>query len=87
MSQRPLAADTPREIEERQVEGWRRMTPEEKVGVVTGLTQATFDLALAGIIQRFPGASAREHFLRRVILTHGRAGGTTPKPAPMTRDL
>jgi len=68
----PLAADTTLEIEAMQIEGWRRMTPTEKAAVVTGLTRATFDLALAGIRQRYPDASPREQFLRRAILLYGR---------------
>jgi Zn-dependent protease with chaperone function len=48
------------------------MTPAEKAAVVTGLTRATFDLALAGIRQRYPDASPREQFLRRAILLYGR---------------
>ena len=67
-----LAADTPPEIEEKQVEGWRNMTATEKAAVITGLTQATFDLALAGVSQRYPDASSHEQFLRRAILIHGR---------------
>ena len=72
MSGSPLAADTPPEIEAMQIEGWRRMTATEKAALITGLTQATFDLALAGIRSRYPAASPREQFLRRAILLHGR---------------
>ena len=68
----PLAVDTPPEIEAMQIEGWRRMTATEKAALITGLTQATFDLALAGIRHRHPAASAREQFLRRAILMYGR---------------
>ena len=55
-----------------QIEGWRRMTLAEKAAVITSLTQTTFDLALAGVTQRYPDASPREQFLRRAILSHGR---------------
>jgi len=72
MSRPPLASDTPPEIEAMQIEGWRRMTATEKAALITGLTQATFDLALAGIRHRYPAASAREQFLRRAILLYGR---------------
>ena len=72
MSGPPLAVDTPPEIEAMQIEGWRRMTPTDKAALITGLTRATFDLALAGIGVRYPAASARERFLRRAILLYGR---------------
>ena len=72
MARPPLAADTSPAIEARQIEAWRRMTPTEKAAVVTGLTRATFDLALAGIRQRYPDASPRDQFLRRAVLLHGR---------------
>ena len=69
---RPLAADTPAEVEQRQIEAWRRMLPAEKAAIVTGLTNATLALARAGLRQRFPGASAHELSLRLAILTLGR---------------
>jgi hypothetical protein len=47
------------------------MSPAEKAAVITGLTQAAYDIALAGVRQRYPDASAREHFLRLAILTLG----------------
>jgi hypothetical protein len=72
MSGPPLATDTPLKIEAIQIEGWRRMTASDKAALITGLTQATFDLALAGIAHRYPAASAREQFLRRAILLYGR---------------
>ena len=67
----PLAADTPAEVEARQVEAWRRMSPAEKAAIVAGLTNATFVLARAGLRQRHPNASERELFLRLAILTLG----------------
>ena len=47
------------------------MSPAEKAAIVTGLTQAAYDLALAGVRARFPDASPREHFLRLAIVTLG----------------
>jgi hypothetical protein len=38
---------------------------------VSGLTNATFVLARAGLRQRYPGASEGELFLRLAILTLG----------------
>ena len=69
---RPLADDTPAEIEQRQIEGWRRMSPAEKADLIVKLSQAARDMALAGIRERFPQASPREQFLRLAILTLGR---------------
>ena len=47
------------------------MSSAEKAAIVTGLTQAAYDLALAGVRSRFPGASPREHFLRLALITLG----------------
>ncbi len=67
----PLSTDTSLEVERRQVEGWRRMEPAQKAALVSGLTQAVFDIALAGIRARYPGASPREQRLRLALLTLG----------------
>jgi len=66
-----LSADTSPDIERLQIDRWRRMSAAEKAAVVSGLTQATFDLARAGIRHRHPDASPREQFLRLAILTLG----------------
>jgi hypothetical protein len=68
---KPLSADTSPEIERRQIERWRQMTAAEKGAVVTGLTQAVYDLARAGVRHRYPNASPREAFLRLAIVTLG----------------
>ena len=68
----PLAGDTSPDIEQRQAEGWRAMTAADKAALISGLSQAAYDLALAGIRHRHPGASPREHVLRLAILTLGR---------------
>jgi hypothetical protein len=67
----PLTRDTPLDIEHRQVEAWRRMTPAEKAALVTGLTQAAYSMTWAGVRSRHPTASPREHFLRVAIITLG----------------
>lgn len=72
MERAPLAQDTSLEIEARQIDAWRRMTVEEKATLVTGMTQAVLDMALAGLATRYPGASDYELWLRRAILLHGR---------------
>jgi hypothetical protein len=48
------------------------MSPAEKAAIVSGLTDASYDLALAGVRHRYPDASAREHFLRLALVTLGR---------------
>lgn len=68
---KPLAIDTSPEVERRQIEGWRRMSAAEKAAIVTGLTQAACELALAGVRARFPDASPHEHFLRLALITLG----------------
>ena len=71
MPSEPLSLDTSPDIERLQVEGWRRMSPEQKAAIVSGLTQAAFDLACAGVRQRHPHASPREQFLRLAVITLG----------------
>ena len=66
-----LSLDTSAEIERLQIERWRQMSPESKAALVSGLTQAASELALAGLKQRYPDASPRELFLRMAILTLG----------------
>lgn len=65
---RTLATDTDPEIEQRQVETWRRMTPAEKLHVVNELVRASEELALVGIRQRHPRATGRELDLRLAAL-------------------
>jgi hypothetical protein len=69
---RPLADDTSSEIEARQIEGWRQMTPAEKLETVAAISRATREMAAAGIRQRHPEAPPREVFLRLALLTLGR---------------
>ena len=62
-----LSHDTAPEIEQAQVERWRAMTPAQKADVVTGLTQAVYEMARAGVRHRHPHADAREQFLRLAL--------------------
>lgn len=48
------------------------MTPAQKGDLVVRSSQASRDMALAGIRYRYPNASPREQFLRLAILTLGR---------------
>ena len=47
------------------------MTPAETAATITGLTQSVYELARAGIRQRYPEASEREQFLRLAIVSLG----------------
>ena len=67
----PLSRDTTTEIEQRQIDGWRRMTPAEKAVLIDGLTQAAVDMSLAGIRHRFPHENERQHRLRLAVIMHG----------------
>lgn len=67
----PFAGDTAPDIEQRQVDAWRRMTPAQKLRLVTQMTATVRQLALAGVRQRYPAASAREQFLRLAQVTLG----------------
>ena len=68
---RRLAADTPADVEQRQIEAWRQMTPAKKLSLVMDLSDTVRQLALAGVRQRYPHASPREQFLRLAIVTLG----------------
>jgi len=67
----PLSQDTAPDAERLQIERWRRMSAAEKAAIVSGLTQAVYDLALAGVRLRYPNASPREQFLRLALITLG----------------
>jgi hypothetical protein len=47
------------------------MTAAEKAAIVSGLTEAAYELARAGIRHRYPNASPREQFLRLALVTLG----------------
>jgi len=66
-----LSADSSPTVERFQIDAWRRMSPVHKVRTVDGLTRTVQVLALAGIRQRYPGASERECFLRLSVLKLG----------------
>ena len=68
---RPLAEDTPLDIERRQIEGWRRMSASQKASLIGSMSRSVRELALAGIRSRHPDATPREQFLRLAILTLG----------------
>ena len=65
---RTQSLDTDPAVEERQIEAWRRMTPAQKLHIVSELVRASEELALAGVRQRHPGATGRELELRLAAL-------------------
>ena len=67
----PLSLDTPPDVERRQIEAWRSMSPAEKAATVTGLTRAAYAMTQAGVRARFPDASPRERFLRMAVIVLG----------------
>lgn len=71
MARAPLSSDTTVEIEDRQIEAWRRMSPAEKLSLAVSMTATVRQLALAGVRERYPNAAPREQFLRLAILTLG----------------
>jgi hypothetical protein len=75
-----LSLDTAAAIERRQVDAWRRMSPGEKLQLVSDATQAVVDLSFAGIRHRHPAASDRECFLRFACIVLGRDVAVTVYP-------
>ncbi len=66
---KPMSLDTPPEIEERQLEGYRRMTPREKLRRIVELNRSVAQMAAAGIRARYgPDLSERELLLRLAAL-------------------
>lgn len=47
------------------------MSAAEKAAIVSGLTQAAYALAFAGVRQRYPHADSREQLLRVAMITLG----------------
>lgn len=69
MSERGGISDTSPEVEAILLEGYRRMSPAEKLARVLDLNRAVEDLALARIRKEYgPGLSEREERLRLAAL-------------------
>ena len=66
-----LSRDSTPEVEQLQIELWRRMSALDKARLVDSLSRATQELALAGIRQRHPHASQQECRLRLAALKLG----------------
>jgi len=68
----PLTLDTSPEIEQMQIEAWRRMSPRQKADIITDLTRTALALTKIGIRDRFPNASPQEQRLRLALILLGR---------------
>ncbi len=66
-----LSADTTADVEQRQIDAWRRLSPLERLQLVSDTTRAVMNLSLAGIRHRHPQASERECFLRLAAIRLG----------------
>jgi hypothetical protein len=66
-----LTADTTADVEQRQVDAWRRLSPLERLRLVSDSSRAVTTLSLAGIRRRYPQASERECFLRLAAILLG----------------
>jgi hypothetical protein len=71
VTETPRSLDKSPDVERRQIDAWRQMSPAEKAATVTGLTRAAYQMTAAGVRQRFPAASPREHFLRVAVIVLG----------------
>lgn len=67
----PLAEDTPFEVEQVQIDGWRKMTPQDKMRLISGICRAVEEAAFEGLRRRHPLAGDRELFLRMALLKLG----------------
>lgn len=61
---KPLSSDTPPEIEQMLIEGYRKMSASEKLRIMQDLNRTAQLLALSDIRQRYPDADEREVKLR-----------------------
>ena len=59
-----LLTDTNPKVEALIIDGYRRMSPAQKLARVTALTRTVQELALADIRRRYPTASVKERMLR-----------------------
>lgn len=83
----PVPLDTSEHVARLQLELWRRMSPLQKLQLVSGLTRACREMCLAGIRLRHPGASEREIGHRLALITLGPelTARAYPEAAPLLR--
>ncbi len=70
-SLRLFGEDTSPKVERFLIDGYRRMSGDEKVARVWALNRLTLNLALADIRQRHPDADDREMLLRLAVRRYG----------------
>lgn len=69
---RPQASDTTEAIDRLVFEGFRRMTPVERLVLAARASRALMELSVAGLRVRYPDASAEELHRRAGALRLGR---------------
>jgi len=68
----PQSPDTDAAAERYLLDRLRRLPPWRKAEMISASTQAAYDLAMAGLRQRYPSATAEELRKRYAALTLGR---------------
>ena len=68
---KPLSRDTHPEAEKVLIEGYRRMTPAQKLQCLQEMVERAEGLQTAAIRRRHPDATDREVRLRLAVLWHG----------------
>jgi len=66
-----MSLDTTPDAADRQVQQWRTMSAAQKLALTMSMSRLVRDLALAGIRQRHPESTPREHLLRLALVLHG----------------
>ena len=87
MDAQAASLDTSREAERVQLKKWRAMSPGQRLSLAVSMSQSVRALALAGVRQRYPDASAREQLLRLAVTIHGRDLATAAYPEIAVLDL
>ena len=87
MDAQAASLDTSREAERVQLKKWRAMSPGQRLSLAVSMSQSVRELALAGVRQRYPDASAREQLLRLAVTIHGRDLATAAYPEIAVLDL
>lgn len=87
MNAQATSLDTSAEAERVVIDRLRAMSPAQRLSLALSLSQSVRELALAGVRQRYPDASAREQLLRLAVTIHGRDLATAAYPEIAVLDL
>ena len=87
MDAQATSLDTSAEAERVVIDRLRAMSPAQRLSLALSLSQSVRELALAGVRQRYPDASAREQLLRLAVTIHGRDLATAAYPEIAVLDL